>query len=817
MPSYAPNIKPNSFPIREANTPIDGIPLARVEVDSLHSQQNMRIHNAAHRIRENTGYDSPLTMHVEDRLLVTSDQSHKGNHFQITPVRLNSTPLFGRISLEESVYYKGDSSQYGIRIYDMQNTIVTQWKAVAKPIDDYVYQVDIYLPQPYMSVRVVYEQASGNTTETIDMYTVSTEAMSRVDTSPIQQLQYKRLAGANPLESRLEVGISSIVDPRVPFIGGYRIEAYLEGESYYSTPQFVSLYDDKWSTYIVGDPVSYINGWQQVDELDTVLPRLFPASIIDGNYKYKIHSINPSNFFRIQDISSTPWIMGHTSTDTGYLPSFIGEYEITETKDESIPVVIKITGFNQTNMVYQKSFVQSVTTDQNWVSMLSVNEGEFDNATELEIEFVNESYDIEVTVNGEPLTNQNFGSTFRFPIFSGTLVIQVRANQQAHIFTPRYYVKATDAQPIELVNPSSSAESSWYVEIQRGQFEKRFYENNRAIEQIYAVIPSIHPQPQLNFIYQELAEIVSSRDVVISQTPFVWDTECGVFVNGTEVPTEWMDTMRGLIRLNTTLHDSDQVHVRYKAVKTRHAYLGMNSVDSFLPLDCNPIFGHQIGLNTLMGSSLVMDSSVQLMNPIHLYLSPCGYVQHVAEETINISLTTGTHVLELEPGIIQSLFNQIESSHSINVEADTVSNGIVTSIQYTVSEQDNGETCTLRYPTPATERRIQPGSGSEQLLYHSLGDANDDTDVMLGSVILRPHQLPEHMEIEDIRKRGGGKKQAIQGQFLFDKTPIDGIPYPTQGVIVVESSGDKVAQATAMAKQIAPFGHIAIEKRWDTN
>ena len=137
-------------------------------------------------------------------------------------------------------------------------------------------------------------------------------------------------------------------------------------------------------------------------------------------------------------------------------------------------------------------------------------------------------------------------------------------------------------------------------------------------------------------------------------------------------------------------------------------------------------------------------------------------------------------------------------------------------LSYTADADDAGKTVRFYYPTPATEQKIQPGSGAEQFLYHTNQHRLSADDQFLGSIIIRPHRLQTHIEVEDIRSRGGGVKHVESQQFVYDESPIDGIPYSTNAVVVIQTEEDKLDPALSMAREVIPFGHVAVGQRWDS-
>ena len=106
-----------------------------------------------------------------------------------------------------------------------------------------------------------------------------------------------------------------------------------------------------------------------------------------------------------------------------------------------------------------------------------------------------------------------------------------------------------------------------------------------------------------------------------------------------------------------------------------------------------------------------------------------------------------------------------------------------------------GQKAFFTYIARADRERLEPGSGALSPVYHTTLGAESPEDLLLATVVLKPHMLPEHTQIQDIRQRGGGLKPSISrasGQALWDEGPLDGDLYQKQGVVVVQVSEEGV-------------------------
>lgn len=164
-----------------------------------------------------------------------------------------------------------------------------------------------------------------------------------------------------------------------------------------------------------------------------------------------------------------------------------------------------------------------------------------------------------------------------------------------------------DVDTIKLVSPDESNNLlSWYCKIKFGSFTQVLEQYNTKIKIIYSVpeyinqkFSSIDGEPY-RYVENELAKIINSNEIKISKTPIrvrynsrkdllnLLVYKKNNFDNNEILTVKSWSYDEGIITLEETLNDTDNVYVSYEYEEQYYIYRGYYEENNFIDLNINP-------------------------------------------------------------------------------------------------------------------------------------------------------------------------------------------------------------------------------------
>lgn len=220
-------------------------------------------------------------------------------------------------------------------------------------------------------------------------------------------------------------------------------------------------------------------------------------------------------------------------------------------------------------------------------------------------------------------------------------------------FNHTYAVRPLDNQQIRVLSPREmEARFSWYPRIKNGRFERNVIENNKPVTYYYG-IPEYYRQgfvPTLGApfmqVYKEKPRILNDNQIKLMYTPLFVDYDgtqvknIQVIVNGKMVAVKGWSTFDGVVELDGTITQNDNIIVSYQYEEDTFVYRGYydETLKRYWSLDLNPTAGHYTTILDRNDGTLKDVPSFTLINKtIYIYLKPTlrveGGVQGKVEKT----------------------------------------------------------------------------------------------------------------------------------------------------------------------------------------
>lgn len=650
--------RPHELPFQAGQSvPPGGVSLARFASAEPRSDLNLLVVSTARSAQENTGATrnyGPFAITADGVIESPKGLIHDGTVFWVTPRSASGTPLFGSCTLSFPVRYlgtAGEEERFGITLSTQDGfTYEGPWQAVGEELAPNTYRVTVYTPEPFSTFIASYTAVDG--TEELpghQEYISTRPAMEQVsDPLLLGDGQFLRRRGVLPWESVLRVKASPILDPRQPVIAHYSIVADSPSGTYAIPFQGVYVLD---GTSLTDEERPFFEGGQQIvlqNAWELISSTMPPEIVSDARTVYRVISSNPLVDFRLRSDGRGP-LFARVLVSTGSLPQ--GEYSLIK-KPKSVAFSCVVQGFDQEGRIrFEQTVSGEVPSDGTWKEVRSLAGLPIpENVVRVELVLEGEpACDIAIRkADGTMPANMSGRPSVTLEGGRSGYVIVARGFGQEVTISPRYYVRAVDLGIIDLVVPVQSSDSSWRVGIQEGSFfklgedeEGRPYKlwyasSAKAFDRGFEPVKQAVDERAVRFGRNRI--VVRHAPLIVRYTPDGELANLQVRVNKRPVSVTSFDARTGVIELAAILTDLDDIRVDYEYFQAFSWYTGYTTARGFLPLDLNPLPGHELGLTSPIGGVRRVRSASKLLDPIGIYLRPSGIVPLTGEGEVTVVL-----------------------------------------------------------------------------------------------------------------------------------------------------------------------------------